>query len=192
MLVMSTANESQRRSLIAINLATGDRKVVVAELPVVMRATAVEENPVAFVTTTAWHPAPVFGVSAAADGRLAIVSAADGETSLTSITGDGERQRVVYGPLRLRPWEQALVSPLGDPKWLAGNAGIALGIQKDDFSWTLMRISPDGRVEPFGTPGAPLSLPADTLAFDLAPDGKRVAYQRTITFGGELAVVDVR
>ena len=192
MLVMSTANQKQHQSLIAIDLPTGDRKVVLAQLETVRRANAIEENPVAFVTTIAWHPAPVFGVSVAADGRLAVISAADGATSLTLFTSDGKAPAVLYGPLRLRSWEQALVSPFGDPKWLGGTAGIAVGIQKDDFSWTLIRISNDGRVEPLGSPGHPLSLPADTLAFDIASDGKRVAYQRTVTFSGELAVLDLR
>ena len=84
------------------------------------------------------------------------------------------------------------MSALGDPRWLAHDAGIALGIQQDDFSWKLIRVLRDGRVEPLAAGGQALTLPADTIAFDIAPDGKRVAYQRTITFSGELAVLDLR
>jgi Tol biopolymer transport system component len=189
MLVMSTMAKGGNRSLIGIDLRSGERRVVLTDLTTVLRAAAVEDAPVARVIKTAWHPVPVLGTSVAADGRIAVITATGGETSLTQFASDGTNTHTLYGPTRLRSREQALVSPLGDPKWLAADSGIALGVQQDDFSWKLIRVLKDGRVEPLNTGTQAMTLPPDTLAFDLAPDGRRVAYERMVTFSGELAVL---
>jgi Tol biopolymer transport system component len=180
------------QSLVALDLAKGEPTRVLTELVKVLRVRAsIEMTGVGFATRTEWSPVETFGVATAPDGKVAITTARGDQVYLTLFNGNWSGGRDVFGPVALRKWQETLVSPLGDPKWLAPGLGIAFGMMQDDLSWKLMRVADDGRAVALGDPGQPLTLPADTLAFDISPDGKRVAYERTIPFDGELAALDL-
>jgi Tol biopolymer transport system component len=191
MLVMTATAQDRRGSLMAVDLQSGNRDVMQPDLSSLFETKAGDDGNVALVFKVGWHPRPLFGVATATDGRIALIKRTDGGAVLATLSPDGKDDAVLYGPVPVRSRENAPVSPLGEPKWLT-DGGVAFGVQQEDFSWKLMRVGRDGRAEPLGTAAHPLSLPADTQAFDISPDGKRVAYQRPVTFSGELSVLVLR
>ena len=191
-LVASTVQGSPRRSLMVIDFNGGAPSPVVADAGDAMRLEARSEISVGLVTETVWNPVQMLGAATAPDGRVALIRVRDNQTYMSIRSADGSSEHDLYGPVPTRNWRNTLVSRLGEPKWLAPGLGIAVAMMEGDLSWTLMRVAEDGRVEPLGAPGKPFTLPPDTLAFDVSPDGKRVAYERMITFSGELAALDLR
>ena len=116
----------------------------------------------------------------------------DRSAYLSTMDLDGGNYRELYGPVAGRSWDDVITSRLSAPKWLRGDLGIAFGIQQDDLSWKLMRVTTDGRSEPLGpTPAEGFTLEPGALQFDISPDGKRIAYEKLMSFSNELWALDL-
>jgi hypothetical protein len=132
------------------------------------------------------------GLTPGPDGKTLAVTLMKGDqTYLATMHADGSNYRELYGPVPGRLWEGVLTSRLSDPTWLHDGLGLAFGIQQDDLSWVLMRVTLDGKPGPLDTRGEAFTLEPGTLHFDISPDGTRVAYERLMSFSSELWALDV-